>query len=125
MSEAFGCKACWPESADAAWEARATLREPRHLIDESHFHVMILKCPACSQAFVSVFTETIDWADGEDPQYWITLPLTPEEVASLSRVSEESLNALGQGRRSLAHDYPKGKAAVSYWRTGVTVGFHD
>jgi hypothetical protein len=56
----FGCEHCWPSTADAAWEARGALTHVQDLIDESHFHVMILACPHCSQRFVSVFTETID-----------------------------------------------------------------
>ena len=126
--ETFGCAACWPESADAANEARYKLKRDRDIIDESHFHVMTLRCPACAQAFLSVFTETIDWADGEDPQYWVTLPLTAEEAADLARqptVTEGALCALGPGRKSLAYDHPKGVKSRSYWRTGMSIGFHD
>lgn len=65
--EDFGCKRCWPPSAGAAWKARGALTHVAELIDESHFHVMILACPRCTQRFVSVFTETVDWADGDDP----------------------------------------------------------
>jgi hypothetical protein len=99
------------------------------LIDESHFHVTIRQCPACSQSFVSIFTETIDWADGEDPQYWTLMPLTPREAADLTRqggaVTEAALTGLGPGRRSLHHDHPKGAEARSYWDTGIQVGWHD
>jgi hypothetical protein len=55
--EDFGCASCWPPTAADAWEARSTLTHVAELIDESHFHVMILACPRCSQNFVSVFTE--------------------------------------------------------------------
>ena len=54
----FGCERCWPSTADAAWEAREELTHVQELIDDSHFHVMILACPCCTQRFVSVFTET-------------------------------------------------------------------
>ena len=64
----FGCERCWPPIADAAWEARGGLTHVAELIDDSHFHVMILACPCCTQRFVSIFTETIDWEDGDDPQ---------------------------------------------------------
>jgi len=125
----FGCQQCWPESADAANAARSTLKREHDLIDESHFHVMTMKCPACSQVFVSVFTETVDFADGEDPQYWITLPLTAAEAEDLAKqgdgLTEAALNALGPGRKSLAHDFPKGGTPTSYWRTGMNVGHHD
>ncbi|MBM4090244.1 MAG: hypothetical protein FJ276_12605, partial [Planctomycetes bacterium] len=63
--ERFGCQHCWPAKAEAAWDARRGLNKQADLIDESHFHVMILACPRCSQRFVSIFTEMVDWADGD------------------------------------------------------------
>src|SRR5688500_15997153 len=80
----FGCTRCWPASADDAWAARKTTPCEAELIDESHLHVMILACPACEQRFASVFTETVDWVDGEDPQYWVVLPITAAEAADLA-----------------------------------------
>ena len=41
---------------------------------------MVLQCRRCDQRFLSVFTETIDWQDGEDPQQWAVLPITNEEA---------------------------------------------
>ncbi len=90
---------------------------------------MLLACPACSQRFVSVFTETIDWADGEDPQYWTVLPITAAEAAGLARrrgsLTETELNGLGPGRRSLRRDHPKGAAPRSFWDAGISVRWHD
>jgi hypothetical protein len=129
MSQGFGCEKCWPESAEAANAARSTLKRGLDLIDESHFHVMTLKCPACSQVFLSVFTEEVDWADSDDPQSWVTLPLTSAEAEELAKqgsaLSEAALNALGPGRRSLGRDRPKGPDERIYWRTGMNVGRHD
>lgn len=106
-----------------------TLTCEADLIAESHFHVLIRACPRCSQKFVSVFTETIDWEDGEDPQYWTLLPLTTTEAADLvqqgSSLSEATLNALGRGRKCLRHDYPKGEPPHSYWGTGIAIRHHD
>jgi hypothetical protein len=120
----FGCENCWPADPDAAWEARRALPLEADLIDESHFHVMILACDNCSQRFVSVFTETIDWLDGEDPQYWVLLPITNAEASELVQrkgsVIEAQLNALGPGRRCLRNDRPKTAAPRSFW-----VGPHD
>lgn len=126
----FGCENCWPASPDAAWEARSSLVLEADLIDESHYHVMILACGSCTQRFVSVFTETIDWEDGEDPQYWTLLPITDTEVAGLvqrsASVTEGRLNALGAGRRCLRRDYPKDAAAPrASWGVGMWVGPHD
>ena len=60
------CDRCWPESADAAWEARSRLERRGELIDESYFHGMILACPHRGQTFLSVFSELIDWGAGDD-----------------------------------------------------------
>ena len=124
----FGCKICWPANADAAWDARKNLRHVDELIDESHFHVTILACTACGQHFISVFTETVDWIDGEDPQYWTVLPLTEPEVDGLlqqrNAISDTTLNALGPGRRSLWRSFPKGMPIQLLWGSGLFVGPH-
>jgi hypothetical protein len=57
---------CWYTSADAAWKARDGLTITAELIDESHYHVIILACPQYGQRFLSVSTEMIDWANGDD-----------------------------------------------------------
>ena len=125
----FGCERCWPATADAAWEARDGLTRGQELIEESHFHVMILACARCNQRFVSVFTEMIDWKDGDDPQYWTLMPITETEAADLVRrrdsLTESSLEALGRDRRCMRHDYPMAGARRTYWATGVSVGPHD
>ena len=125
----FGCERCWPPAADAAWEKRSALTHVTELIDESHFHVMILACPRCTQRFVSVFTETVDWEDGDDPQHWTLLPITGAEDADLIQQRDASiettLHGLGAGRRCLQLDHPKGAAQRIFWATGIFVGRHD
>ena len=119
----------WPPTPDAAWEARGALTHVEELIDESHFHVMILACPQCTQRFISVFTETVDWEDGDDPQYWTLLPITETEAVDLVKqrnsLTEIGLNALGPGRRCLRRDYPKVVVPRTFWGTGISVGLHD
>lgn len=125
----FGCARCWPEDAALAWEARWALKAIAGLIDESHFIVTLLVCPECTQRFVSIFAETVDWADGEDPQYRTVAPVTESEAAGLveagSALSEAQLTALGPDRRSLQRDFPKGGEPRAYWSTGVRIGPHD
>lgn len=125
----LGCAQCWPESADAAARARDSLKRERDLVDESHYHVALLRCPACSQIFLSVFTELVDFVDGNDPQYTSNLPLTPAEAEALMKrgdaVTEAELNALGPGRKSLARDFPKVGGVRTFWTTGLRVGPHD
>ncbi len=129
LREEFGCGRCWPPSPDAAWEARRSLNHVVELIDELHFRIMILACPDCNQRFLSVFTEMVDWADGDDSQYWKLLPITGEEAADLVQqkdsLTETRLNALGPGRRCLWRDYPKGEAPRVFWGTGLWVDLHD
>lgn len=129
MDEPTGCEHCSPASAEAAWEARAQLGHVAELVDESHYHVMVLACGACGQRFLSVFTETIDWQDGDDPQYWKLLALTPAESDALVRAGgsagESAPEAVGGGRRCLCVDNPKGGPKTIYWTKGLSVGFHD
>ncbi len=125
----FGCHVCWPTDAEAAHAASRGLKTVAQLIDESHYHVTIRACHQCGQAFLAVFTETIDWTEGEDPQYWTLLPIQSEEARDLisqgETVSEAAINSLGKGRRCLQHDYPKGKPPRTIWGLGFFVGPHD
>lgn len=124
-----GCALCWPASAEAAWNARKGFTLAAELIDESHFHVMILACPQCGQRFLSVFTELIDWVDGDDAQYWQVIPITEGEAAALTScgpaLTAHEINAVGPGRQSLVRDYPTGQAPREFWGTGIMVGPHD
>ena len=79
----FGCPACFQAEAAAAWDAMRQFPRLAHLVDESHFDIQILECPQCGHRGVQVFTETIDWADGDDPQYWSVVPLTLAESEEL------------------------------------------
>lgn len=129
MARNFGCEHCWPPGATAAWEARSTLTHEAELIDESHFHVMILACHNCTQRFISIFTEMVDWANGDDAQYWTLLPVTEAEAADLVQqretLTEALLEAVGCGRRCLRRDSPGGSAAHVFWGSGLLVGPHD
>lgn len=125
-AETFGCRYCWPRAANAAWKARHLLEQEVDLIDQSHFHVMILACRRCGQRFVSVFTEMIDWVRGDDAQSWRLIPITSEEQAELSAtVSEAELERLGPGRRCLVRDYPTGERPRINWTSGLFVDRHD
>lgn len=127
----FGCNICWPSVPDLAWNARGRLKKSFDLIDESHFHIRILNCNNCTQHFISVFTETIDWIDGEDLHCWTILPLTEAETANLIlkhnslTETETEINILGVGRRSLRRDHPKAEAPHIFWSYGIGIGPHD
>lgn len=125
----FGCATCWPEAAEPAWVAQTKLSTERQLIDESHFRVSLRRCGACSQSFLRIFTETVDFTHGDDPQYWTIIPVTAEEAAALTvpidPPSEEALGAIGPGRRSLWRNYPGGGPLTCSWSTGVGLLVHD
>ncbi|WP_143741813.1 hypothetical protein [Thiorhodovibrio frisius] len=127
-SNDFGCNTCWPKVADEAWEAVKHLKSEIELIDESHFMIKVRSCKKCSQQFLWVFTETIDWKDGEDPQYWAVLPITPAEAYQLlsdGGTTVTALLGLSSERKSLCHDFPKGSEPKSYWSQGIVIGPHD
>ena len=117
--EAFGCEVCWPSEAEAAYLASRGLSRVAELVDESHCHVTIRACEKCGLNFVSVFTETIDWSDGDDSQYWTLFPIEASEAADLisreGSVTEGAINALGKARKCLQHDHPKGKPTRTSW----------
>ena len=125
----FGCERCWPDSPEAASQASHDRRRLCKLIDESHFQVSLLQCPHCDQQFIYIFTETIDWRDGDDPACRTTTPITQAEAAGLSAkgesLTEQDIERLAPTRRSLLDDYPKGGPRAVMWGAGVIVRFHD
>jgi tRNA-Thr(GGU) m(6)t(6)A37 methyltransferase TsaA len=125
----FGCASCWPDDADAAWKARQGHDYEQYIVDDSHFIVRTMACSACGQRFLSVMTETIDWDDGDDPQHWITIPVTDAEAGAIVAAGERglaaSVDAIDRTRRSLVHDAPKGAPATTRWSSGIWIARHD
>ena len=127
MSE-YGCEECWSSEASAAWRAVTSIPIQAYLIDESHYIVSIRVCPSCSQHYLQVTTETVDWKDGEDPIYRTIIPIDDAERTDLT--SRECLDAdviesVGVGRQSLKFGWLKNQEPSTYWGTGVRVGVHD
>ena len=129
IPERPGCDQCWPQSASTAWERSRSLKHKHSLVRESHYHVTIAACPFCSQHFVRIFTETIDWLGGNDPQYSTVYPLSPEEADYLGQlgedVTEQILNGLPSERMSLIHDFPRAGGVQTHWSQGIFIGPHD
>ena len=125
----FGCTNCWPQDAKLAYKAFGSFHTEAYLIKESHYIVTIRSCNNCPQQFLSIFTETIDWIDGEDPQYRIVMPITVEESEKLTEsrnsISDDILKSIGIGRRSLRYDYPKSGKVSIYWGKGIQIRLHD
>ena len=126
----FGCERCFQTSAREASELRRNFIEVSRLIDESHFIVRVLLCPHCNQRCVSVFTELIDWSEGDDAQYWSLLPVTLAEseqlIAQGESVDIRLIEALGRERRYLQVDHPTRKPQRVQWAAGnLLIGPHD
>lgn len=119
-SNLFGCPTCLPERPSREW-AR-TLGITDWLIGDSHYAVQIRQCPACGQRFVHIFSEFIDWKDGDDAQYSDVVPITPAEAEALRErggdVTPEELAALGKGRRRLCDHHPTGKPTTIRYEGG-------
>ncbi len=124
----IGCNKCWPGDAELAWNGVSKLSVEDRLIDESHYSVSIRRCTSCSQGFLQICTETIDWQDGEDPIYYTVMPISEAERTQLQKggpVLKADLRSVGAGRQALKHDWPKGEDPSTYWTTGVSIGQHD
>ncbi|MCC6677095.1 MAG: hypothetical protein IT436_08120 [Phycisphaerales bacterium] len=130
---ASGC-ACAGEDAAGALGAVRAGPAVVELIDDLHLIVRIRRC-RCGRAYLSIFTERIDWANGDDPQHWEFFPLEEAEVARLlaraaeGPVDEAFLLEFGAGmrRRMLVRDWPGGAGEpVVGWRDGpLTIAAHD
>ena len=82
----FGCAQCWQQDATLVISAFCAFEIDSYLIDESHYIVTIRHCLKCSQKFLSVFTEMVDYVDGDDPQYRIIMPITTDESKKINPI---------------------------------------
>lgn len=110
---------------DDSLAARKAIRKTQHiarLVDESHFGVSIVRCVQCGQHFLSLFCERVDWADSDDPQTVVAVPVSADEVHRLQTANVAAdenviLNIVANERRFLYHDMPKGAAETLEWKT--------
>jgi hypothetical protein len=121
------CSACGALDAAAALEATRHFVVTERLIGESHLGVSLRRCPGCDGDWLVVFTERIDWKDGEDPQYVTYVPVTRAESDALdSENALEQARRFGDGRRFLVFDWPSdGERSVAWTTTASIVGLHD
>ena len=84
------------------------------VFEDSHSWRNILRCRECGQLYLYDFFEMVDWEDGEDPQYWMWIPVgSPEEAAEIKGLPTEALSDVYP---RLQRDYPKGATAPKlYW----------
>ena len=110
-----GCKECWSSEASEAWRAVTSIPIHAYLIDESHYIVSIRLCPSCSQHYLQVTTETVDWKDGEDPIYRTIIPINDAERAELTSrkpLDTDVIEGVGVGTQSLKFSWPKDRKSV-------------
>jgi hypothetical protein len=122
MDDTSSCLCFSPDTA----AAMATIRKSpsvAQLHDDSHFIVTLRRCDACGGQFLSLFCERVDWADGDDPQTRVMVPVNPEEAAQLRALAPfdegHAMRILSGTRRFLYHDMPKGAGETLEWRTGA------
>jgi hypothetical protein len=105
--------------------ALASVRSASHhaqLVDESHFGVSLRKCEHSPQWWICFFCETVDWADGDDPQAFVAVPIDELErttLASLQPPVQEAvlLQLVSRPRSFLLNNRPKGAPSTTEWRT--------
>jgi hypothetical protein len=109
----LACPAC--RSGDAERDA-AAWRQERNCIDESHLSVNLVRCPACGGRALRIFTELIDWSEGDDSQATLLVPLPTGDPGTLSEEAGVAalLARLPPGTH-LARIYPKGLTTPPTW----------
>ena len=113
---------CLGDDCLAARDAIRKAQQIVMLVDESHFGVSILRCPRCGQQFLSLFCERVDWADGDDPQTRVVVPVSEDEatrlqVANVAADENAIPEIVANERRFLYHDMPQGAAETLAWKT--------
>src|SRR5271170_7364991 len=118
-SKEFGCSACYGKDPEKAAENLRNCKAIADLVDGSHFSLDILSCPGCSQRYVYIWNETIDWKDGDDAQYTSVLPITNDEanelVAQGKDVRINRIEEFGRSRRYLHINCPTGIKKSVRW----------
>ena len=113
---------CPGDDSLAAGEAIRQVEHIAGLVDESHFIVSIPRCVRCGQHFLSMLCERVDWADSDDPQTRVMVPVSVDEVqrlqtANIAADENTILEIVANERRFLYHDMPKGAADTLAWTT--------
>ena len=120
----IGCTRCYGDDPAETWAYYAQgLIVDEDLRDDSHFVVQLRRCATCSQRFVWILTEFVDWQEGDDAQYRTVVPVTGDEARRIAKrgddLDRELIEALGETRRYLQADSPTGaREARIRWSTG-------
>lgn len=129
--DGFGCAKCMANPLEPQHGVgRGVLVGQRDLIDDSHFIASLCRCRHCNQDFLYIFTEMIDWEDGDDDQDWLYVPLTVAEAAVLQPMEEADLeraiNNLNMRRHHIHVSHPTRSPCQVRWQDSwVRVRMHD
>ena len=78
----------------------------RYPVDATHVIVQLRRCPTCSQAFLAISMEFVDWEGGDDTEYREAIPVTPAEADTLvshgDHLDIPFIEALATSRRYLS-----------------------
>lgn len=111
---------CVSEDTLAAQESIRKAGRVAELADESHFMASVRRCHSCGQRFLTLFCGRVDWADGDDPQTRVAVPVSEAEAKQLQTANiatdENMILHIVRGERCfLYHDMPKGAAETVVW----------
>ncbi|TVR41890.1 MAG: hypothetical protein EA402_12560 [Planctomycetota bacterium] len=106
------CHRC--ASGDGPHDAHAWVRDHRP-IDESHFMVSMLRCPACGRRALAIWAELIDWHGGDDSTASLIIPVPQDHALDPTLITDEKaverlLSSLGPCPH-LATTHPRGESA--------------
>jgi len=117
--EDTGCARCFGADAAVAWSAIRSGRSSS-LISELRSGVDLETC-TCGQQFAVVFTERVNYLEGEDEMTWLALPISRAERARLVGSDPSQVPGMLVGidasRRFLARTQV-GASVDAWWRDG-------
>lgn len=78
---------CQSSEVDVAYESLLQTDVLSVVCDDSHFMVRLVECQSCFQRYLYVFTELIDWTDGDDSQ--------SRSFTAVSRIEADTISQRG------------------------------
>lgn len=116
---------CQSENTEIAYATISTGTRINQLADESHFGAYLIQCKLCDQLFLTIFCETIDWVDGDDPQTWSYTMVTEEEANQVrdlgDSIDDLSIMKLSLPGKTLWRSFPKGEQISLKWSDGPLI----
>jgi hypothetical protein len=117
----FGCINCWSPEGNKAYKAVSSLPIEFHLIDKTIITVNIHACPCCSQRFIQITEDIVNWRDGDDATFRKFMPIIDKELDRLTSsitLDVRTIQSFGKDRQSLNYYWLPGIGPELYWNTG-------